>query len=104
MNQSNSLTAYNKSLETNDQIIFDEIREVLKKHGALNKYGINLLHRHFEISPDEILKEYCDKENRTLTLKVVKRADLSNEKHVYTSWDLSTNLPTVGCLDHLIID
>lgn len=70
----------------NDQIIFDEVREVLQRHGALLRFGMTLLHQHFDMSDDEVLVESIDVENRTLSsspqiAKGVKSA-------IETSWRL----------------
>lgn len=84
-----------KPLGPVDQPCIDELREVLAKHGALERFGITLLHGHFPMEPDEILKEYCDKENRTMTLKPVKKSEL--KQALFTAWSLETGEPLVGC-------
>jgi hypothetical protein len=85
-----------KPLGLEDQPCIDELREVLTKHGALGRFGLTLLHSHFPMGPDEILKEYCDEENRTMTLKPAKKSDLSHV--LFTAWDLGTGEPLVGCI------
>lgn len=45
------------------------IREVLERHGAIGRFGVNLLHDHFPIGADEILLEVCDPDTRTLTIR-----------------------------------
>jgi hypothetical protein len=81
-----------------DQECLDEIRHVLAKHGALQRFGVTLLHEHFAMSGDEILKEYCDEDNRTMVLTPTKRSDLDAEKVLFTAWDLGTGEPLVGCI------
>jgi len=55
-----------------------EIRDVLKKHGKMERLGVALLHSHFDLESDEILLESSDEENRTLITKAVKQADAGN--------------------------
>jgi hypothetical protein len=40
-----------------DRAVMDEVREVLAKHGALGRFGLTLLHSHFEVAHDEVLAE-----------------------------------------------
>lgn len=51
-----------------------EVRDVLAKFGALDRFGINLLHRHFNIQEDEILLEITDQNTRTQTVRPVKKS------------------------------
>src|SRR5215471_10415730 len=69
-----------------DRACFDELREVLERHGALQRFGITLLHQHFEMAPDEVLVESVDTENRILTMRPVSAKP--NERAVETSWRL----------------
>jgi len=86
-----------KPRSSDDQQCIDEIREVLKKHNRLDRFGICLLHEHFSLEDDEILKESCDQENRILTLNPVKKAMLNNLETIETSWNLATNQPITKC-------
>lgn len=62
-------------LGEDDQRCLDELRAVLDKHGKLSRFGIALLHRHFEIAKNEILLEFCDPVERTLTTLPVVKTD-----------------------------
>lgn len=64
-----------------------EIREVLARHGQLHRFGIALLHSHFELGPDEVLLESSDEEERTLTLKPA-RVEEARLNSVGTVWML----------------
>ncbi len=55
-----------------------EIRDVLKKHGKMERLGVALLHSHFDLESDEILLESSDEENRTLITQAVKQTDAGN--------------------------
>jgi hypothetical protein len=69
-----------------DRACFDELREVLERHGALQRFGITLLHQHFDMAPDEVLVESVDAENRILTMRPVSAKP--NKEAVETSWRL----------------
>ena len=47
-------------LNVGDHKCMEELRDVLEKHGKLSRFGITLLHRHFDLSDGEILVEYTD--------------------------------------------
>ncbi len=58
-----------------DTICMSEVRDVLKKHGMLQRFGLALLHSHFPVSEDEIMLETNDDETRTSTTKPVRLAE-----------------------------
>ena len=70
-----------------DSKCLSEIRDVLKRHGKLNRFGVALLHSHFSVSNDEILLETTDFEARTLTTKPVRKED-AGDANVATLWQL----------------
>jgi hypothetical protein len=67
---------------------FAEISAVLKKYGLERKYGISLMHKHFDLADDEVLIEYTDIDNRILTSKPVKRGEIVLETAIETQWSL----------------
>lgn len=74
------------------------IREVLRKRNAIDRFGITLLHDHFDVNDDEILIETCDHETRTLTIKPyrneeLKEADIDEDGYVQTNWRFDRNDP-----------
>jgi hypothetical protein len=69
-----------------DQACMDEVREVLERHGALQRFGLTLLHQHFDIAEDEVLVESIDVENRILLSTPKKVATIGAS--VETSWRL----------------
>src|SRR5260370_32755153 len=75
-------------LSSQDTACLEEIREVLARHGALERFGVSLLHEHFEVADDEILVETCDIEARTLVTTPMKRAELGEEAIIQTNWCL----------------
>jgi hypothetical protein len=67
-----------------DQPCFDEIRQVLIKHGALNRFGICLLHDHFSMGEDEILVETVNPQTRTMALQPMRTSQVGNA--LETAW------------------
>lgn len=80
-----------------DKPCLDEIRAVLAKHDALQRFGITLLHEHFEVAEDEILVETIDAKTRTLTSRPEKVSELSNYNAVETSWRLDDLTAMASC-------
>ncbi|GHH89114.1 hypothetical protein GCM10018793_70980 [Streptomyces sulfonofaciens] len=78
-----------------DQPCFEEVREVLKKHGALSRFGLTLLHQHFDMADNEVLLETTDVENRVQTLTVKKKSDLDSV--LETAWRLDSHEILTGC-------
>jgi hypothetical protein len=74
-------------LDNGDLACIDEIRQVLSRHGKLDRFGVNLLHRHFPITENEVLVETCDEMTRTLTIRPEQRGGVANA--LQTSWQLT---------------
>jgi hypothetical protein len=74
--------------------MFGEVLEVLRRHGAEKKYGLALLHKHFDLADDEVLMEYTDLQNRTLITMPAPRSKVSGDA-VETMWSLAGGPATV---------
>lgn len=94
-----------------DDACLSAIHAVLKEHDATNKFGVILLHKHFEVYEDEVLLETCDNETRTLTIKPVPMKDFQPQNLISTTWrfdtwpseasaPLSVPEPTMYCVMH----
>lgn len=89
-----------------DHALFAELASVLKKYGALNRFGVSLLHRHFEIKPGEILLETTDIASRTQTIRPVDHNATAADPYIETAWRLGDEWIAMGCkcvqrgLDH----
>jgi len=96
----NSLRDINdvKPLADSDEPLVQEIVTVLKKYGALDRFGLALLHQHFPISPDEVLLETTDVAARTQLIRPVHESTLESEDYVETSWRLDTGQPMMHCV------
>ncbi len=64
-----------------------EIRDVLKKYGKLERFGVALLHSHFDLATDEIMLESIDEGNRTLIIQPIKQSE-AGTKNIGTVWML----------------
>lgn len=77
---------------------FREVRDVLRRHGLDKKYGITLLHKHFDLADDEIMVEHTDLENRTLTSKPAKIGDVPTSNLVEVTWSLEEDKTMGVCI------
>ena len=80
-----------------DQPIFDEIKAVLERHNAQSRFGVCLLHRHFDVNEGEMLLEECDAENRTLTIQPVNMRQRSDLTYIETNWRFDLEGASQGC-------
>lgn len=65
-----------KPICSSDEACLREIDEVLRKHRAIDRFGINLLHSHFPMAEDEVLLEETDVLNRRQTISIVKKSEV----------------------------
>lgn len=72
-----------------DAECFRELRDVLHKYGALDRFGISLIHRHFDVEADEEMVEFTDLESRTLTVRPVKKSEIDWKSATVTNWKLT---------------
>lgn len=84
-----------RDLSERDAECFIEIRSVLEKHGLLDRFGIMLLHKHFELQEGECLLETMDRASRTLTVRPVAAQDVAES--VQTQWKLTETDPLQWC-------
>jgi hypothetical protein len=84
-------------LSESDLSCMKALRGVLKEHGALSRFGITLLHSHFDVADDEVMMEFVNKENRTLTTRPVKAVDYPDGYSVETSWRLDSQTGVQRC-------
>lgn len=82
-----------------DAACFAEVRDVLSKFGLLEKYGMSLIHRHFDIEEDECLVEKVDADARTLSVQPMKKRDLQPNSTTVTMWRLTKGekVAEIGC-------
>jgi hypothetical protein len=85
-------------LSAQDASCIAEIVEVLKKHDRLTRFGVTLLHQHFNVADDEVLMETCDPESRTLTIQPAPKSELYSLDFIETSWRLDSGTPVMHCV------
>lgn len=63
-----------RPIDEADADCLEEIRQVLARHNCLERFGLALLHNHFELADDEILLETTDVNTREQYLRPVKQS------------------------------
>jgi hypothetical protein len=83
-----------KPLDATDLDCLAEVKAVLARYGKLEKFGVSLLHQHFNVGPDETLIEESDPVARTLMHRVVPTESLGDATVRDTQWHLASAVPT----------
>jgi|SRR4029079_1557069 len=68
-----------RPIDDSDAECLEDVRLVLAKHGCLERFGIALLHNHFELAEDEMMLETTDVERREHLVRAVKRSWVDEE-------------------------
>jgi hypothetical protein len=55
-----------------DAACLEDVRLVLARHNALDRFGIALLHNHFDLADDEMMLETTDAERREHVVRPVR--------------------------------
>lgn len=76
-----------KPMNNGDMQCLIEIREVLKRHKMIDRFGVALLHNHFALGDDEVMVEETNVDSRTLLLKPMKESE-ARVGNVGTIWKL----------------
>lgn len=76
------------ALKHNDIQCLREVRDVLEKHGKMERFGMTLLHKHFDLADDECLVEETDVEKRFQVISVKKKGEVPRERIIETAWRL----------------
>jgi hypothetical protein len=75
-----------------------EIKDVLRKHNRLSRFGISLLHGHFDVADDEVMVETCDVKERTLLSRPIKKSALDGMTMIETNFRLDTGSALMTCV------
>ena len=80
-------------LSEQDRACLDAVRDILAQYDCLHRFGLSLLHKHFEMAADEILIEEVDENSRTLTTKPVNIIAMSADidTGIATQWHWQRN-------------
>ena len=65
-----------RPIDASDAECLEELRRVLEKHNRLRRFGVSLLHRHFDVADDELMLETTDVEKREHWVRPVKKSEL----------------------------
>lgn len=65
-----------RPIDNSDAACLEEIRLVLAKHGNLDRFGIALLHSHFQLADDELMLETTNVEQREHWVRPIKKSSL----------------------------
>ena len=68
-----------KPIGEDDAACLEEIRAVLEKHSCLERFGVTLLHSHFDLEDDEMMLETTDLEKREHWVRPVKQSSLEED-------------------------
>ena len=75
-----------------------ELRDVLARHGRLDRFALHLVHRHFALAAHEVLVEISDPQARVQRLSVHPRASPELVDAVPTTWTLAGGHAEVHCV------
>lgn len=87
-----------KPLGADDKPLVEDLISVLRKHNALDRFGITLLHQHFPIGDDEVLVENVDCKARVQTIQPLSKHELGDLNYTETSWRLDSGEPMMACM------
>jgi hypothetical protein len=82
-------------LTDRDHSVLTELRDVLRKHAVTDRFGVCLLHRHFDLNDDEVLVESTDPDARVSTLTVARRNSIRG-RSIETVWRFSKDRSIVA--------
>ena len=74
------------SIDETDEKCLEEVRSVLERYGRISKFGMALLHKHFEVHEGEVLVEYPDSKNRTLLTQAFTEEQTKSMNLMPTIW------------------
>lgn len=84
-------------LSQQDLPVIEDLYQILKKHGALQRFGITLLHEHFHVNDDEVLIETTNVERREQLIRPIKKELVEDLEAIETSWRLDTGKAVMNC-------
>lgn len=80
-------------LDDDDVSCMAELRDLLARHGRLERFALHLAHRNFDLDHDEVLVEYSDPQRREKWQRVTSRAHAARLDAVPTTWMLTAVKP-----------
>ena len=92
------INAVEHNLNDQDKECLREVAAVLKKHSREWRFGVSLLHSHFDVADDEVLLETNDPKDQSLWIRPVPKAQVADDQIVATAWCLASGEPQMGCV------
>lgn len=86
-----------KPLSKEDEPILEELKAVLEKHGALQRFGVMLLHDHFPIRDNEVMVEFEEAAQRQLISQPMEKTEVEKYEFIETQWRLDTGQALALC-------
>lgn len=80
-----------EQISSKDYAVLEELRTVLVRHGYTDRFGVTLLHKHFDLNDDEVLMERTDEVARVSTLSVETRKN-SSKTTIETMWKFGNTI------------
>ena len=74
-----------EQLSKTDEQILEELRDVILAHGKGDRIGVVLIHKHFEVGPDEKAVETYYPDERVSKIEVVKDGG-ENDGTIQSMW------------------
>ena len=81
-------------LSDTDFEVLKEIGEVLRKHKSAQRFGVCLLHKHFDLNEGEELVEETDIEKR-ISVTRAQKISARDERTIETMWRFQEDLQTI---------
>lgn len=69
-----------RPIDDEDLPCLNEIFEILKKHNCIDRFGVVLLHKHFDLQEDEVLLETTDVDGREQWIRPIKESYLKENR------------------------
>ena len=90
-----------KPLDDEDYECLEAVRDVLRRHGKSSRFGVALLHKHFDLDEGEILVEWTDVENREQTIRPESASEVDGST-IETIWQLGDGVaePVMRCIQY----
>lgn len=96
------IDAPERALSAADVECLQEVRAVLARHDQMNRFGVTLLHKHFDVADGECLIETTDSDRREQSITVMRREDLDGQEVIETAWRFfpghNVGAPMMGCI------
>lgn len=69
-----------RPIDDEDLPCLNEIFEILKKYNCIDRFGVALLHKHFDLQEDEVLLETTDVDGREQWIRPIKESYLKENR------------------------